>query len=128
MPKKGFPHFQPVPEGQKDEVEAELQRLLRERLDMMRSNWRPLFSYTANLERVGDQLLNTESAWIRLGELFDPATMMGGRRKGPKLGLSDAEVMAAQHPWPWSAAVLVGLFGVSVWILTFRVKSLDRLK
>lgn len=31
-------------------------------------------------------------------------------------------------PWTWAAGVLAGLFAVSVWILTTRVKSLDRLR
>ncbi len=35
---------------------------------------------------------------------------------------------ADQYPWQWSAAVLAGLFVLSLWILTTRVKSLDRLK
>jgi ABC-2 type transport system permease protein len=33
-----------------------------------------------------------------------------------------------KHPWTWSAAVLGGLFAVSLMTLTTRVKSLDRLK
>jgi hypothetical protein len=33
-----------------------------------------------------------------------------------------------QHPWYWSAGVLVGLWVVSVVVLSRRVKSLDRLK
>ena len=36
--------------------------------------------------------------------------------------------MDLQYPWYWSAAVLIGLFGISAWILNSRVKSLDRLK
>ena len=32
------------------------------------------------------------------------------------------------YPWYWSAGVLAGLFGISVWILSLRVKSLDRLR
>jgi hypothetical protein len=31
-------------------------------------------------------------------------------------------------PWYWSAGVLAGLFGLSLCILTTRVKSLDRLR
>ncbi|MDX2037333.1 MAG: ABC transporter permease subunit [Isosphaeraceae bacterium] len=31
-------------------------------------------------------------------------------------------------PWIWSAGVLFGLFGASAWVLTTRVKSLDRLR
>jgi ABC-2 type transport system permease protein len=32
------------------------------------------------------------------------------------------------YPWYWSAGVLAGLFGLSLWILSLRVRSLDRLK
>jgi len=34
----------------------------------------------------------------------------------------------AGFPWSWSAGVLAGLFGLSLWILTSRVRSLDRLR
>ena len=37
-------------------------------------------------------------------------------------------MMGPQYPWYWSAAVLAGLFGLSVCILNFSIKSLDRLK
>ena len=33
-----------------------------------------------------------------------------------------------QYPWIWSAGVLAGLLGLSLWILSTRVKSLDRLR
>ena len=39
-----------------------------------------------------------------------------------------ADQMVPQYPWWWSAAVLAGLVGLSTWTLSFRVKSLDRLK
>jgi len=39
-----------------------------------------------------------------------------------------AEQMVPQYPWQWSAGVLLGLWLLSVMILSFRVKSLDRLK
>jgi hypothetical protein len=32
------------------------------------------------------------------------------------------------YPWYWSAGVLLGLFGISAWILSHRVKTLDRLR
>jgi ABC-2 type transport system permease protein len=43
----------------------------------------------------------------------------------------EAAIMASAgppQPWYWSAGVLAGLFGLSLWILSSRVKSLDRLK
>jgi ABC-2 type transport system permease protein len=51
----------------------------------------------------------------RSGGRDQPADMLAGFR-GPT------------YPWYWSAALLVALFGLSLWMLTFRVKSLDRLK
>jgi hypothetical protein len=39
-----------------------------------------------------------------------------------------ADQMVPQYPWWWSGAVLAGLMGISTWILSRRVKSLDRLK
>ena len=75
-------------------------------------------SYTGNLARVGQALLGSDSCWRRLS-LTVPEEDRGRfllRNMGP------------QYPWPWSAAVLIVLFGISAWILKFRVKSLDRLK
>lgn len=37
-------------------------------------------------------------------------------------------IFRMRFPWEWAAGVLVGLFGLSLWTLRFRVKSLDRLK
>jgi hypothetical protein len=62
-------------------------------------------------------LLGTGAAWEKTKELF------GGR-----IDLEPALIIGDTHPWQWSAAVLLGLFGVSVWILATRVKSLDRLR
>ncbi len=83
-----------------------------------KGNWRPLASYTANLSRVGQQLLGTNAAWEKLGQLQPP-----GQREQFLLLF-----MGPQFPWIWSAAVLFGLFGLSACILSFQVKSLDRLK
>jgi ABC-2 type transport system permease protein len=83
-----------------------------------RSDWRPLISYTSNLIRVGDALLGTDKCWERLS-LDKPA-------EARKQFLINN--MAPMHPWQWSAFVLLVLFGISVCILNFRVKSLDRLK
>jgi ABC-2 type transport system permease protein len=91
---------------------------LAERQQAGKDDWRPLVSYTANLSRVGRQLLRTDEAWIRLSQA-QPSGQKSRflqRRLGP------------QHPWYWSAAVLAGLLGLSVGILNFSIKSLDRLK
>ena len=82
------------------------------------SNWRPLVSYTANFSRVGREWLGTDAAWERLSQLQPP-----DRRSVFLL-----QFMGPQYPWYWSAAVLAALIGLSVCILTFRIKSLDRLK
>ena len=76
-------------------------------LAVLRGQWTSLASYTDNLLRIGAALLDTNSAWGRIGQP----------------GWKDL-----QFPWYWSAGVLAGLFGLSLWILTSRVKSLDRLR
>ena len=91
---------------------------LRTQIEAAKSDWRPLVSYTANLHRVGERLLQTNAAWERLGQL-SPA----GQRSAILV-----QMMGNQYPWYWSAAVLAGLFVVSACILSFSVKSLDRLK
>lgn len=91
---------------------------LRDEIEAAKSDWRPLVSYTANLRRVGERLLHTNAVWDRLGEL-SPV----GERSQILL-----QMMGNQYPWYWSAAVLAGVFAVSVCILNLSVKSLDRLK
>jgi ABC-2 type transport system permease protein len=83
-----------------------------------KTNWRWLVSYVDNLTRVGRHLLGTQACWEKLSELRSS---------------SDRESFMQEHagpryPWYWSAAVLAGIFGLSVCILNFRVKSLDRLR
>ncbi len=53
----------------------------------------------------------------------------GPRPFGPKDQQAVILAMAGPpQPWSWSAGVLAGLFGLSLWILSSRVKTLDRLK
>ncbi|HJZ93474.1 MAG TPA: ABC transporter permease subunit [Gemmataceae bacterium] len=92
--------------------------LQREQREAARSDWRPLFSYTANLSRVGRHWLGADASWEKLAE-----TVPADERDRYLL-----ENMGAQYPWYWSAAVLAVLFGLSICILNFRVRSLDRLK
>jgi ABC-2 type transport system permease protein len=89
-----------------------------EEIQAAKRNWRPLASYTANLSRVGQQLLGTNAAWEKLSELRPP-------NQRPQFLL---QFMGPQYPWTWSAVVLLGLFGFSACILNFQIKSLDRLK
>jgi hypothetical protein len=105
-----------------------------------RNDWRPLCSYTANLERLGEGLLNTDAAWVQIGgaverarQLVPTGLFMGPKRRGmakpqPVNERRLADEFVPQYPWTWSAGVLAGLLGLSVWTLSFRVKSLDRLK
>jgi ABC-2 type transport system permease protein len=89
-----------------------------EQIRASESNWRPLVSYTANLSRVGQELLGTDAVWRRLSEVQPP----------PQRGMFLLQVLGPQYPWYWSAAVLTGLLALSACILNFRIKSLDRLK
>jgi ABC-2 type transport system permease protein len=88
------------------------------RVEALQSDYSPLLSFVGNLRRVGAALLNTDAAWDQIGKLMPPVQRetVIGEMKGP------------QSPWYWSAGILAGLLGLSVWILTSRVKSLDRLK
>lgn len=83
-----------------------------------RKNWRYLVSYTANLSRIEQQLLDTDAAWKHLTDLLPHGSRerMLMQRRGP------------QYPWQWSAGVLAVLFGLSLCVLNLSVKSLDRLK
>jgi ABC-2 type transport system permease protein len=92
--------------------------LAEEEKEAARTNWRPLVSYTANLWRIGHRLLDTDAAWTRMSELAPPEVRDRLLQKN----------LGPQYPWYWSAAVLAGLFGLSVCILNYRVRSLDRLR
>jgi ABC-2 type transport system permease protein len=94
------------------------EEFLTAEIEAAKTDWRPLISYTSNLRRVGEHLLKTNSAWERLGQL-SPA----GERTQILL-----QMMGNQYPWYWSAAVLAGIFVISVCILNLSIKSLDRLK
>jgi hypothetical protein len=107
------------------------------RLDQAATDWRPVLSYGANLDRLGDLLLDTDSAWVLLGRTIErPRAAVGPLAKSRGLPVSTGPVddrrlakqRTWQFPWYWSAGALGGLWLVSVFILTQRVKSLDRLK
>jgi ABC-2 type transport system permease protein len=110
-----------TPRHQQDAWQAHMrmqQELMAQELKASEHDWRPMTSYTANLSRVGRQLLGTNARWLSLSKLI-PAeerdsflmTMMG-----------------PSFPWIWSAGVLLALFGISACILNLQVKSLDRLR
>lgn len=88
--------------------------------DAIRNDWRPMLSYTANLSRLESSLLDTAGALAPLMAALHP--------RGGESDVAVAAVAGPQYPWYWSAGVLAGLFGLSVWILQSRVRSLDRLR
>lgn len=90
----------------------------REELELAQSDWRPMVSYTANLARVGKALLGTDACWVKFSKNL------------PEEARDDFlfSNMGPRYPWYWSGAVLAVLFGISLCLLNFRVKSLDRLK
>lgn len=104
------------------------------------TDWRPLFSYTANLKRLGEALLNTDAAWVEIGRAIEVPRaalqpILGRGRSGKPMEESAqinirrlADQFVPQYPWIWSACILAGLFGLSLWTLSTHVKSLDRLK
>jgi ABC-2 type transport system permease protein len=106
------------------------------------SDWCPLISYTGNLEHIGATLLDQRSAVDQLTAESNqtgptpPPMAPPQRPPGPSANVSrsrqrqtaGAQLTEPNPPWYWSAAVLAGLFGLSLCILTSRVKSLDRLK
>lgn len=119
-----------------------------------RPDWTPIASYTRNLERVREAMMGTVGARdefltliARTQQAASDAARMATRRARPFGGLfrgaepepepvelvlppppPPLRLQADRYPWTWSAGVLGGLFLLSVWILTTRVKSLDRLK
>jgi ABC-2 type transport system permease protein len=98
--------------------QADINAALAE-LNFSKTDWRPLISYEANLRRIGQTLLHTNETWQKLSLLLPEGT----RRDGLL-----AQFEGSQHPWYWSAGVLIGLFGLSACVLNFSVKSMDKLK
>jgi ABC-type transport system involved in multi-copper enzyme maturation permease subunit len=100
------------------------------------TDWRPLLSYAANLDRMADWLFDTDTAWVTFGHSFETSRSMIAIAKGPKAAVSTGPINARaladsnawQFPWYWSAATLSGLWLVSVIVLSRRVKSMDRLR
>jgi hypothetical protein len=96
-----------------------------------------VLSYATNLDRVGDLLLDTDGAWELLGRTVErPRQMVGPMARGRGVPVPSgppndrllAERMVWQFPWYWSAGALGGIWLLSVFVLSRRVKSLDRLK
>jgi ABC-2 type transport system permease protein len=87
-------------------------------LDSEKTDWRPLVSYIDNLSRLRQKLLGSDEAWMTFAKIH-PAY------DRPRFLLM---FMGWQYPWYWSAYVLLGLSVISICVLRFQVKSLDRLK
>ncbi len=49
-------------------LDRSAEELLTEEMEASKTNWRPLVSYTANLSRVGQYLLGTDSCWERISQ------------------------------------------------------------
>ena len=117
----------------------------------IRRDWCPVVAYQTDLLRLREAMLDTPTARSKFLDLLDigrtemqKARMFanltrGGMRRGqppprfmpppapPPLPGYDEDGNSA-YPWQWSAYVLAGLLVVSTWILSTRVKSLDRLR
>jgi ABC-type transport system involved in multi-copper enzyme maturation permease subunit len=115
----GIDHFQRAHQARQGGHSVQNGELEAQELDAAKTDWRPLVSYTANLYRIGNQMLGTNTSWARVGELRPDKqrTTLLYRRSRDTL-----------YPWYWAAAVLAVLFGISACILNFSIKSLDRLK
>ncbi len=117
------------------QAQVEVQQAERE---SGKTDWRPLFSYTANLDRLGAAILGTDAAWVQIGRTVEEKRSQVAAMSAPWMnnrinldppderGLADERV--PQYPWTWSAAILAGLWVLSLCILSTRVKSLDRLR
>jgi len=107
-------------ERRRMQLEAQRQReaLLREQARAAERDWRPVVSYAGNLTRIGGYMTGSYRSW----ETF--ARLMPENRRDDFL----RTFAGARFPWYWSGGVLLGLCGLSICILNFRVKSLDRLR
>jgi ABC-2 type transport system permease protein len=128
--------------GRRRDVSGEQWQRINQRVELAESkaaptNWRPLCSYTANLQRLGEALLGTDAAWVEIGRAIEvPRAALKpflgrGRPDEESAPINNrrlADQLVPQYPWIWSAGVLLGLLGLSIWTLSTRVKSLDRLK
>jgi ABC-2 type transport system permease protein len=122
--------------------------------DRVKRDWCPIISYTANLDRVREELLDTASARRKFLTLWQAGQETGreavraslpfgrGRKRfrpppppRSELALDDERIpflirtpRHVRQPWPWSAGVLASLFVLSALTLSTRVKSMDRLR
>jgi ABC-2 type transport system permease protein len=112
-------HVQRAHQGRQAGRDLQDAELDAQELDAAKTDWRPLVSYTANLSRIGKELLGTDACWERIAQL---------RPEKQRTLLLYSVNRDALYPWYWSAGLLAVLLGISVCILNFSIKSLDRLK
>jgi len=81
-------------------------------------DWYRMLSYTNNLNALCHVMLDTDTAWNHVASFLSPRDReeMKNQFGGPR------------YPWLWSAGLLFALSLLSAWFLSFRVKSLDRLR
>jgi ABC-2 type transport system permease protein len=124
-------------------------------------DWPLTISFTRNLQRLEEEILNTDAAWDKLSDVMklsrliraqqapSPLSLFGSRPNLParnqpqaqpdsRLGVARIFVegkmversspLRSIYPWQWSAMIIFGLGVLSLCILMFRVKSLDRLR
>ncbi len=118
--------------------------------ESVRQDWCPVVSYPNDLLRIREAMLQTSKAREKYLSLFDVGRekvrrgfiplpfRKGGRGSsppprpirppGPPPLPGYDENGNSVYPWQWSAGVLAGLWVLSAWTLSTRVKSLDRLK
>lgn len=109
------------------------------------SDWPHMLDLPHNIRRLEQHFLDTETAFKQFDSLMQsaskqiPGRMPMGRQardlmsggvflQETRSGEVRGTVFRNRYPWEWSAAVLGGLALLSIVILHFRVKSLDRLK
>jgi len=115
------------------------------------AEWSNLASFTKNVQRVQEHILNTEAAWQKVDQIALTVQKAGGKAIGRRLDSDDGDGrllltrvpgskkqngennvrssgVRSLYPWYWSAGVLVFMGVLSLCILMFRVKSLDRLR
>ncbi|HQR09258.1 MAG TPA: ABC transporter permease subunit [Gemmatales bacterium] len=115
------------------------------------AEWSNLASFTRNVQRVQEHILNTEAAWQKVDQIARTVQKAGGKAIGRRLEFDDGDdrllltrvprshlqtgetnirssSLRSLYPWYWSAGVLVFMGVLSLCILMFRVKSLDRLR
>ena len=111
-----------------EKLQEEIKKRQEDAEAALRSDWRPIISYTANLQRLGFALIGSQEAWTKLDKLMEPVPNnrdpFAFTYNRPRL----APRWVPQYPWYWSALILLALGGLSSWILNKRVTSLDRLR